>query len=181
MRPYHILLAVRIIILSRLFLLFCVYHGYSFPSTAFFAISDAPLSSSTRLTNFAPPPLHIPLGRPLSLSCVLVFSPVLLVVLRVQSMSRAILSLPPLPSLFLFSHLSDLFRLHLPHDAFCTNGSFSAASQSHPSAFHLPVVYSISSPCLPPIRPWVSLEHGGAQPPLLSLRHTLPDLGSSRS
>jgi hypothetical protein len=105
MRPYHIPLAVRIIISYRLFLLFCVYYGYSFPSTALLSVTHL---SRPQLDPYFPP-LHIPLSR------VLVFSFVLLVVLRVHvSCYPIFFSSPPLP-LSLFSHSTDLSRLHLPH------------------------------------------------------------------
>ena len=89
MRPYHIPLAVRTIISYRLFLLFCVYYGYSFPSTALLSVTHL---SRPQLDPYFPPPLHIPLSR------VLVFSFVLLVVVRVHVSYYTLFSFSP-PSL----------------------------------------------------------------------------------
>jgi len=143
-----------------------------FSQHCFLLISDTTLSSSTRLAISAPLLSTAP-SVVLSLSCVLAPPLVLLVVLRAKPTSRATLFL----SLFLLSHPSDLFHLPLPHGAFCTNTSFSVASQSHPSGFHLPVIYPISSHCL--IQPWRSLECDGTPSP--SPCHTPPHLEFSRS
>jgi hypothetical protein len=97
MGSYHILLAPRIIILYRLFLLFCVYYGLLFSSSTAFCYQH----NSTH--TFPCARLHI--------SRVLVSSLVLLMVLRVHVSCYPIFSFLPL---FLSSH-SGLFRLHLPH------------------------------------------------------------------
>ena len=76
MRPYHILLAVRIIILYQSILLFCVHRGLLFFLVLLFAISETSPTYSTRFVPFTFL-LSTSLSRPR------IFL-VLLVVLRVQ-------------------------------------------------------------------------------------------------
>jgi len=52
MRPYHILLAARIIILYQLILLFCVHRGLLFFLVLLFAISETSPTYSTRVVLF---------------------------------------------------------------------------------------------------------------------------------
>jgi hypothetical protein len=56
MRPYHILLAVRIIILYQLILLFCVHRGLHFFLVLLFAISETSPTYSTRFVLLPPSP-----------------------------------------------------------------------------------------------------------------------------
>jgi hypothetical protein len=152
MGSYHILLAPRIIILYRLFLLFCVYYGLLFSSSTAFCYQH----NSTH--TFPCARLHI--------SRVLVSSLVLLMVLRVHVSCYPIFSLLPL---FLSSH-SGLFRLHLPHrwmTHIVQTPLFSCLSDfTHRHS-------TLSIPCLPPIKSWVSLKTGGPSSPPLPPLHTL--------
>ena len=153
MRPYHILLAVRIIILYRLFLLFCVHRGLLFFLVLLSAISETSLTYSTRFVLF--PFLHSTslVSSYLFLSCWWCF----------EFMSRAIRyfhSPSPFPSQIrpvCISHIGG-WRVRYKHHFFFLPFRFCS------SGFRLPVVYSILSPYLFLIGSWVLARTRGVFP-----------------
>jgi hypothetical protein len=154
MRPYHIPLAVRIIILYRLFLLFCVYYGYSFPSTALLSVTHL---SRPQLDPYFPPPLHIPLSCPRIFLCL---------ASGASSPCLVLSFLPSPPSLPVFSlprSVSSASSASLD-EAHCTNASLPSSPRFRPSTFHPPPLFYSTSPCLSPTRSWVLLKPGGAPP-----------------
>ena len=152
MRPFHILLAVRIIILYQLFLLFCVHRGLLFFLVLLFAISETP---PTRFVLFPLVPLHI--------SRVLVSFLVLLVVLRVHVSCYSIFPLSVSLSVYSPLRSDPSASSALADGAFGTNSSFFSP---------YPILLAGISPprCLfhSLIRSWVLARTGGAFPHFLS-------------
>jgi hypothetical protein len=162
MRPYHILLAVRIIILYQLILLFCVHRGLHFFLVLLFAISEtSPTSPQSDSYLHHPAPLHPSHLTP---------SPflVLLAVLRVH-ISCCPISFSPFFLSVLSLLRSGLFAPSAPLDDASSNASFSASHQFHLLGFRpFSLVYSILPPYLPPT---VFFQARRCTPPLLASSH----------